>query len=157
MQSQGESLTLTDAIPTVVDPAAAGEEEVITPKHKLDAVQALKTQQLEVGDTWYVVDHAWYAGWESACGGRPFKGAPEHEDFVGSVDNTPLSTRQIGRLKRDLLEGVDYELVPETVWALFVEWYVNPARDVGSSTDAPTPLGTVSPRTRTLVKSLWRA
>lgn len=120
MQSQGESLSLTDTI--VVDqPSPSGP----TPKEKLEKIQALKARPLQLGDTWYIVSRNWYRNWESACGGAPVKGAPDDESQVTAIDNSSLAGTRPNKLKGEsLTEGVNIELLPQEAWDLLVSWYV---------------------------------
>lgn len=122
MRTQGEGLSLSDSIAVDESTQPTTSSTTDTPKGKLQKIQSLKGKPLVLGETWYLVSSQWYRGWVSACGGAPMKGAPEDESQVKAVDNSSLAGLKPGKLKIDIEEGTDYELLPEDAWKLLVEW-----------------------------------
>lgn len=78
---------------------------------------------MKVGETWYLVDRAWWKKWEKACRGVIDKEGPVTEQDIGPVDNTRLLD-SYGNLQLSLVEGIDLEYVPEETWQHFMTWYV---------------------------------
>ncbi|KAG8976971.1 CSN-associated deubiquitinating enzyme Ubp12, partial [Tulasnella sp. 427] len=100
MRTQGEGLSLSDSInPNDESTQPATSSASPTPNDKLAKIQSLKNKALALGDIWYLVSRPWYRGWESACGGAPWKGAPETEDQVKAIDNSSLAGSKPGKLK----------------------------------------------------------
>lgn len=131
MRTQGEGLSLSDSIAVDESTQPTTSSTTDTPKGKLQKIQSLKGKPLVLGETWYLVSSQWYRGWVSACGGAPMKGAPEDESQVKAVDNSSLAGSKPGKLKIDIEEGIDYELLPEDAWKLLVEWYGSPSHTFG--------------------------
>ncbi|KAG7552658.1 Peptidase C19 ubiquitin carboxyl-terminal hydrolase [Arabidopsis thaliana x Arabidopsis arenosa] len=104
-----------------------------TPEEEKRIVSELVTESednLKEGNLYFVISKRWYASWqkyveqskdeclsgESLEASRP--GAIDNHDIIESEsdDNDP-------QLRRLLVEGVDYVLVPQEVWKRLVEWY----------------------------------
>ena len=95
------------------------------PAHKAHYVAQRRLQQMQPGDTWYIVARTWYRRWEAACLGVADKAGPIDEKDLGPVDNTPLLDRD-ANLVSNLTEGIDVEFVPWDVWKAFTTWSVVP-------------------------------
>lgn len=99
-----------------LDPTLRGDE-------RLRQIDELKKAPLVPGETWYLLGGSWFEKWISACTGMPLKsGATVSEATIGPVDNSQL-LNITGALKEVIIEGTDYELVPEAAWKLLEEWY----------------------------------
>ncbi|KAJ6620618.1 hypothetical protein B0H10DRAFT_2021101 [Mycena sp. CBHHK59/15] len=92
------------------------------PAAKLASVDRAKSRRLQEGDTWYVVDRNWWTRWRKACTGFVDKEGSVTEDELGPVDNSRIVDAS-GRLRIPLIDGVDFELVPGSVWKAFTSWY----------------------------------
>ena len=79
---------------------------------------------LEFGQLWYMVASGWLKDWQMACRGERDKQGMREEASLGPVENSSLVDDQ-GDLKVALLDGTDYELVPQHMWKLFVYWCVD--------------------------------
>ncbi|KAF7309998.1 hypothetical protein MIND_00372600 [Mycena indigotica] len=97
----------------------------VPPAEKMTRVDAARAQPLQLGSSWYLVDRTWWKRWRKACGGVVDKEGPLTESELGPVDNAPLINPQ-GHLRIPLSDGIDFELVPESVWLDFVSWYGAP-------------------------------
>lgn len=76
---------------------------------------------LELGQSWYMVASRWLKNWQMACRGEGDKQGVKEESSLGPVDNSSLLDES-GDLQATLLDGSDYELVPKSMWDLFVHW-----------------------------------
>jgi ubiquitin carboxyl-terminal hydrolase 4/11 len=90
---------------------------------KVELIRNLMGKQMELGQTWYLVDHSWYRRWQKACTGEVDKDGAVSEQDLGPPSVSPLLD-QYGNLKPGLAEGVDVEYVPEEAWNHFVQWQV---------------------------------
>lgn len=88
---------------------------------KLDDFSRHSKTPLELGQLWYMVASRWLKDWQMACHGEHDKQGVREESSLGPVDNCSLVNEQ-GDLKPALLDGTDYELVPQPMWELFVYW-----------------------------------
>jgi hypothetical protein len=66
---------------------------------------------------------------EDAAGSQPFAEMGSlghtHQMFTRppEIDNSDLEGEHKGELKMNLVEHLDYELIPEEMWLRLVEWY----------------------------------
>ncbi|EPQ56354.1 UCH-domain-containing protein [Gloeophyllum trabeum ATCC 11539] len=91
-------------------------------QEKIEAVDSLKKLPMSAGETWYVVSRAWYRRWEKACTGQVDKDGPVEEKDIGPVDNSGIIDKD-GNLLTSVVEGIDVEFVPKSVWEMFTSWY----------------------------------
>ncbi|KAG8962422.1 CSN-associated deubiquitinating enzyme Ubp12 [Tulasnella sp. 408] len=94
-------------------------------------IGSLKNKALALGDTWYLISQRWYHDWQCTCAVIAFQSTFEAESRVNAVDNSSLAGSKAGELKSALIEGVDYELLPEEAWNLLVDWYGTPSHTFG--------------------------
>lgn len=92
-------------------------------EQRLKTISELRAGMLVDGDTWYVISRSWYRTWEDMCSGHVAKGATVTPiASIGPVNNSDI-TDSSGKLVQGVSEGDAVELVPETAWVLFEEWY----------------------------------
>ncbi|KAF7308282.1 hypothetical protein HMN09_00676200 [Mycena chlorophos] len=106
-------------------PAPSPSYASVPPAEKIARVNAGKTQRLQIGATWYLVDRTWWKRFENACGITAAKEGPVTEDQLGPVDNSALVGPH-GELRVPLSDTIDFELVAERVWTDLVAWYGPP-------------------------------
>ncbi|KAJ0968755.1 hypothetical protein J5N97_021632 [Dioscorea zingiberensis] len=107
------------------------EKEII-----LELIKA-SDSNLKEGDTFYLVSSSWWRGWREYVrldeNDGPSSSSGQSDDSIpcrpGQIDNMVLILSEMNRdigvsdIQRNLLEGVDYDLVPEEVWKKLLEWY----------------------------------
>lgn len=93
----------------------------LTSARKLHCVEGALQEMMVKGETWYIVSRRWYSRWKKAMTGEEDKDGHLEEKDVGPVDNGDLCS-QCGEVTSQLLEHIDCEFVPESVWKLFEEW-----------------------------------
>jgi ubiquitin carboxyl-terminal hydrolase 4/11 len=92
---------------------------------RFQAVEVMRGMPLIEGATWALVSKSWYRRFEKAATGQVDKEGGLREDGLGPVDNSPLLETD-GKLNEDLVEGVDFECVPEAVWDWLTNLYALP-------------------------------
>ena len=75
------------------------------------------------GSSWTLVSKSWWRRFEKAATGQVDKEGGVNEDRLGPVDNSPLLDSD-GNLSEDLVEGVDFECIPEAAWDWLTILYV---------------------------------
>eukprot|EP00069_Balaena_mysticetus_P006127 bmy_18397T0 len=112
-------------------PAAAAAAEDREPQR--EAVPGLESQRrqiensengrgppLRAGESWFLVEQHWYKQWEVHVQG----GGQDPSTFPGCINNAELFEDQVNwRLKKGLVEGEDYVLLPAAAWHYLVNWY----------------------------------
>jgi hypothetical protein len=86
-------------------------------------------QQMQLGQTWYLVAVKWFKRWKEYTN---YDGDTRHsvQGKPGPIDNTAIldefntegATTTEPRIKRNSMEGYDYELLPENVWLTLYSW-----------------------------------
>ena len=77
------------------------------------------------GSTWALVSKSWWRRFEKAATGQVDKEGSVKEEDLGPVDNSPLLEAD-GRLNEELVEGINFEYVPEVVLDWLTNMYVLP-------------------------------
>ncbi|ELK17027.1 Ubiquitin carboxyl-terminal hydrolase 11 [Pteropus alecto] len=109
-------------------PAAAEDQEP-----QCEAVPSLENQRrqiengesgrerpLRAGESWFLVEQHWYKQWEVYVQG----GDQDSSTFPGCINNAKLFEDQVNWcLKKGLVEGEDYVLLPAAAWHYLVSWY----------------------------------
>ncbi|XP_033095827.1 ubiquitin carboxyl-terminal hydrolase 4-like [Anneissia japonica] len=92
-------------------------------EQKKEIVDLLKTS-LQKGDTWYLVDSKWYKQWKKYVGYDSWDmyNVGQETAFPGPVDNSPLLKAE-GTLQENLIDDLDYVLLPTKAWEKLVLWY----------------------------------
>jgi len=119
MASQGED----NALFVPQQSQAIDTTQNMAPAQKLLLVEQGKQKRMEIGETWYLISGFWWKRWRKACTGEKDKEGVITEVELGSIDNSSLVDTN-GLLRRDTLEGVNVEYVPQNVWRLFTIWFV---------------------------------
>jgi len=119
MASQSED----NALSVPQQSQAVDTTQNMAPAQKLLCVEQGKKKRMEIGETWYLISSSWWRRWRKACTGEKDKEGVITEVELGSIDNSSLVDTD-GLLRRDILEGVDVEFVPQDVWRLFTIWFV---------------------------------
>jgi ubiquitin carboxyl-terminal hydrolase 4/11 len=88
-------------------------------------VEVIRGMPLIEGATWALVSKTWLRRFEKAATGQVDKQGAVKEDGLGPVDNSSLFEID-GNLNEGLVEGVDFECVPEIVWNWLTNWYAPP-------------------------------
>ncbi|XP_068685473.1 ubiquitin carboxyl-terminal hydrolase 15-like [Montipora capricornis] len=82
---------------------------------------------LRKGDAWYLVDCRWFKQWKKFLGfdtcSRDQFGVGDHLNHPGPIDNSSLLADDGITLKEHLIDGLDYNLLPEDTWFKLVSWY----------------------------------
>jgi ubiquitin carboxyl-terminal hydrolase 4/11/15 len=112
---------MTDMAPgPVTAPSSSSSIDLLT--HR-DEISRLLGKSLSPGDVWYLVESYWFKQWERYVG----RGTDNEKTTVGSatmfpgpIDNGPIldqnSVTGEYSLKPDLLDELNYVLVPEEAW-----------------------------------------
>ncbi len=90
---------------------------------RFQAVEVMRDMPLIEGSTWALVSKPWWRRFEKAATGQVDKEGGVNEDRLGPVDNSPLLDSD-GNLKEDLVEGVDFDCIPEVTWDWLTILYV---------------------------------
>uniref|UniRef100_S4RHF9 Ubiquitin carboxyl-terminal hydrolase n=1 Tax=Petromyzon marinus TaxID=7757 RepID=S4RHF9_PETMA len=106
--------------------AEGGAADLATQKGDIGAL--LKTP-LKKGDTWYLVDCHWFKQWKKHVGFDSWEvySAADQSTYPGPIDNSGLfkvgPDENLEGLKDNLIDELDYILVPTEAWRKLVEWY----------------------------------
>ncbi|KAI9511390.1 hypothetical protein F5148DRAFT_1171203 [Russula earlei] len=92
---------------------------------RFQAVKIMRDMPLIEGSTWALVSRAWWRRFEKAATGQIDKEGQVDEDGLGPVDNSSLFDVD-GSLNENLVEGVDFDCVPEAVWDWLTVLYGTP-------------------------------
>ncbi|XP_006813504.1 uncharacterized protein LOC100377510 [Saccoglossus kowalevskii] len=80
----------------------------------------LKTE-LREGESWYLISTKWLSAWKKYVGfddhGRTGFGG-----YPGCIDNSPI-LREDGKLKKNIVEELDFVAVPSAAWDRLSAWY----------------------------------
>ncbi|XP_039138079.1 ubiquitin carboxyl-terminal hydrolase 9-like [Dioscorea cayenensis subsp. rotundata] len=107
------------------------EKEII-----LELIKA-SDANLKEGDVFYLISSRWWRSWREYVRLDEYDGlsssSEQPEGYIphrpGEIDNMVLILNVMNRdggisdIQRNLLEGTDYDLVPEEVWKKLLEWY----------------------------------
>lgn len=126
---QIDSLSINDTIKIDQDAemdiymSGQGHTDHLDATQKLEHIAQLKRSPIALNQTWFLVDRTWYRRWRAALGEIDPKSNPEP---VSEAELGPPSTNalldQYGNIKPALVEGLDYEFIPEEAWNLLVGW-----------------------------------
>jgi hypothetical protein len=83
----------------------------------------MRDMPLIEGSIWALVSKSWWRRFEKAATGQVDKEGGVNEDRLGPVDNSPLLDTD-GNLNENLVEGVDFDCLPEVVWDWLTTLYV---------------------------------
>jgi ubiquitin carboxyl-terminal hydrolase 4/11/15 len=125
MNSQGESDVLQSTlipVPHQHDPPPPDTTHEDVPSStflRFQAVEIMREMPLIEGSNWAVVSKSWWRRFEKAATGQVDKEGGVDEDALGPVDNSTLLDSD-GHLNEDLIEGVDFDCVPEVAWDCLV-------------------------------------
>ncbi|KAM8752731.1 ubiquitin carboxyl-terminal hydrolase 11 isoform 1-T1 [Rhynchonycteris naso] len=79
-----------------------------------------RERPLRAGESWFLVEQRWYKQWEVYVQG----GDKDSSTFPGCVSNAKLFEDEVNwHLKKGLVEGEDYVLLPAAAWHYLVSWY----------------------------------
>ncbi|KAI6656629.1 serine/threonine-protein kinase kinY-like [Oopsacas minuta] len=90
------------------------EQEMVQEKSHYDVIMDLMDSTLRKGDIWCLVSCSWFRAWRQYASNKLVSESP------GPVDNLDLLNTN-GILKKNLVQNVDYKLVPESAWRLLLE------------------------------------
>ena len=80
-----------------------------------EAVSNLMDNKLRKGDVWCLVSCSWFKKWRQYASSEI---ASKSDDMnPGPIDNSDILGPS-GLLKKDLVQNVDYKLMPDTAWKL---------------------------------------
>ena len=129
MDSQGESVVLQSTlipVPHHPDPPPLDSSPEDAPSStflKFQTIEIMREMPLIEGSDWAVVSKSWWRRFEKAATGQVDKEGGVDEDALGPVDNSSLLDKD-GRLNEDLVEGEDFDCIPEVAWDYLVHLYV---------------------------------
>ncbi|XP_042639358.1 ubiquitin carboxyl-terminal hydrolase 11 [Orycteropus afer afer] len=79
-----------------------------------------RERPLRAGESWFLVEQHWYKQWEVYVQG----GDQDSSTFPGCINNAKLFEDPVNwHLKKGLVEGEDYVLLPAAAWHYLVSWY----------------------------------
>ena len=86
-------------------------------------IHTLLCRPLQDRDFWYLINITWYKQWKRYVGYDNWDMSNAGEEVInpGPIDNTSLLDQ--GKLRRDLVDEIDYKLVPEEAWRKLLSWY----------------------------------
>ncbi|XP_061265890.1 ubiquitin carboxyl-terminal hydrolase 11 isoform X5 [Bos javanicus] len=109
-----------DTAATAVDHRKPRREKVPGLESQRRQIENGRRRPLRVGESWFLVGHHWYKQWEVYVQG----GNQDSSTFPGCINNAELFEDQVNwRLKKGLVEGEDYVLLPAAAWHYLVNWY----------------------------------
>ncbi|XP_070639643.1 ubiquitin carboxyl-terminal hydrolase 11 isoform X6 [Bos indicus] len=109
-----------DTAATAVDHRKPQREKVPGLESQRRQIENGRRRPLRVGESWFLVGHHWYKQWEVYVRG----GNQDSSTFPGCINNAELFEDQVNwRLKKGLVEGEDYVLLPAAAWHYLVNWY----------------------------------
>ena len=129
MDSQGESDVLQS---TLLSPShqsntsqsySIPQDALSSTLLRFQAIEVMRDMPLIEGSTWALVSKSWWRRFEKAATGQVDKEGGVNEDRVGPVDNSPLLDSE-GNLNDDIVEGVDFDCIPEVAWDWLTILYV---------------------------------
>jgi ubiquitin carboxyl-terminal hydrolase 4/11/15 len=83
----------------------------------------MRNMPLIEGSTWALVSKFWWRRFEKAATGQVDKEGGVDEEGLGPVDNSSLLDAD-ECLNENLVEGVDFDCIPEVAWDWLVHLYV---------------------------------
>ena len=78
---------------------------------------------LGAGQRWFVLSHAWLRRWEAFASDAELADDDAVAEPPPPIDNAPLLAPGGAALRPDLMEDVDFVLLPPAAWGLLVHWY----------------------------------
>ncbi|PNF33355.1 Ubiquitin carboxyl-terminal hydrolase 15 [Cryptotermes secundus] len=95
----------------------------ITTQKQLIQAQIGKT--MVKGQTWYLIDSKWFKSFKHYVGmDDAWDTSSGTDSHPGPIDNNPLFNDDgSGSIKENLVDELDYVLVPSESWDLLVQWY----------------------------------
>ncbi|XP_035581279.1 ubiquitin carboxyl-terminal hydrolase 11 isoform X2 [Zalophus californianus] len=89
-------------------------------RRQIENGESGRERPLRAGESWFLVEQHWYKQWEVYVQG----GDQDSGTFPGCINNADLFEDQVNwRLKKGLVEGEDYVLLPAAAWHYLVDWY----------------------------------
>lgn len=95
-------------------------------------VKSYMKDKLRANTFWYVISTDWFMRWKAYVGFDDedpsiVQNRTDEENQAlhpGEIDNLPITSDECdAELKKGLMEGEQYELVPESAWNKLVSWY----------------------------------
>jgi len=110
-------------------PCTAEEEREL-----VDALTREAEENVKDGDLRYLVSQSWWMEWQRyvglvSCDENGTEQLPQATTRPGQIDNSKLvsaetiSGSEEPELRRTLIDGEDYILVPQQVWRRLLQWY----------------------------------
>ncbi|XP_077001360.1 LOW QUALITY PROTEIN: ubiquitin carboxyl-terminal hydrolase 11 [Tamandua tetradactyla] len=89
-------------------------------RRQIENSESGRDRPLRTGESWFLVEQHWYKQWEAYVQGED----QDSSTFPGCINNSQLFEDQVSwRLKKGLVEGEDYVLLPADAWRYLVSWY----------------------------------
>ncbi|CED82890.1 Ubiquitin C-terminal hydrolase [Phaffia rhodozyma] len=92
----------------------------LSPEEKLQMITNFKKQPLNKGDTWFLIDRRWFRRFSTAFSSSQI--TEEEIESLKPIDNSRILDEN-NKLKPDLVEGMDVEMVPSTAWDALETWF----------------------------------
>ena len=86
-----------------------------------DIIENNLSMPLKKGDKWFLIDMKWFKSWKKFVGYDCSRRAAVEPKIPGPIDNTSLLDK--GILSRNLVDEIDFKLLPEKAWSNLVSWY----------------------------------
>ncbi|XP_055963334.1 ubiquitin carboxyl-terminal hydrolase 11 [Sorex fumeus] len=107
----------------VAEDSEEKEEVVPSLANQWDGVESRgsgRHRPLRVGESWFLVEQSWYSQWEEYVQGQD----RDFSYFPGPIDNARLFEDRVNWcLRKGLVEGRDYILLPADAWFCLLKWY----------------------------------
>ncbi|XP_071439299.1 ubiquitin carboxyl-terminal hydrolase 15-like [Hetaerina americana] len=97
-------------------------EDESTTEEKKKEITPLLSKKMSKGQTWYLISLEWWCKFQNYFGFVRDGDGVQPCVLPGHIDNSSLLNDN-GDLKENLVDKLDYELVPSEAWDLLVEWF----------------------------------
>lgn len=96
----------------------------VNPDYQREEIARLLKTKLQKGDTWFLVDNAWFNMWKKYVGFDSWNTfcLGDQTFYPGPVFNSGLLTDSL-TIKEHLIEELDYILLPKEAWDKLISWY----------------------------------
>jgi len=122
-----------DIVPESGDATPTQQQQLLPDEERRLIKDIINKDHMAVGDQYYLVSGKWFGIWKDYVNysgrAQDMEGSLSSSMELGSarpdeIDNSSLLDAK-QELKQDLVEGDDYELLPEAAWTLLHSWYVS--------------------------------
>eukprot|EP00117_Sycon_ciliatum_P009276 scpid28370/ scgid11633/ Ubiquitin carboxyl-terminal hydrolase 4; Deubiquitinating enzyme 4; Ubiquitin thioesterase 4; Ubiquitin-specific-processing protease 4 len=91
-------------------------------EEQCNIVKPILRPSLKAGDWWYLLDSKWFSQWKKYVCLDTFEHSSYMSDSPGPIDLEKLLDNE-GDLRENMLDELDYSLVPADVWDKLIQWF----------------------------------